>query len=162
MRYWLNIHHPAEINQPRDQFSSVYLMEKHINTAFQKIARGDKAVLYEIDWWEGRPVVCNGKSLLLQSGRKGIVAIVKIGNYKPNKHVWDDDEYMGEFETQPIKVSKGNTPLVSLAALRQAWQNEFGKDFNPRILGGLRELEPIEWQAIATLLGVSPSDPRKP
>lgn len=154
MRYWLNSHHPVEKGRSRDAWNGVYLKEQHTNTLMKRIKPGDVAVIYEIDWKEGDAVRVDNQDIQLRKGRKGITAIVEVvGSFVGEKYEFDGDAYIGHFDTKTIKGSISDNPLVPLQQLKEAWLAEFGKEFNPRINGGLRELSPEEWQVISRLVG---------
>jgi len=130
----------------------------HGNTKLKQIRVGDIAVIYEMDWEYGCPVQSSNGPIVLQGGRKGITAIVKI--HKPavaDPHTFDGNHYGWRFDTKPVKASTGNQPLVPLHRLKCAWQARFGSTFNPRFPGGLRELSPQEWQLVAGLVGIPPN-----
>lgn len=142
MRYWLNIHHPVQVERPRHDWNQIYLKEMHRNTALPRMSPEDIGVIYEKDWKEGQRTK---EGYALQQGRRGIVAILRLSKLVNDHHDFDGSQYEWRFDAETIWGG-----FIPLEEIRRAWRNQ-PRQFNPRINGGLRELNIDEWQIIASL-----------
>lgn len=152
MTYWLNIHDPDPIGHDDDY--KVYLKKVHKNTARLHIKSGDLAVIYEIGWKLGDCVIgTDGKPWPLKEGRKGIIAIVELGNFIDKQYEYNGTQYIGWSEVKRVIRNSEFGPLISLKRLREIWSSHLGLTFSPRINGGLRLLSSEEWQVISKSVG---------
>ena len=154
MKYWLNIHDPAPVNEDPAQYHvNLWLQRKHLNTVRHSIKKGDIAVIYETEGPQQREVVDNQgtRTVELRLGRKGIVSVIKLtGDFQEDCHLWDGIPFIGYFKGIQVNVRRN---FISLNELREAWIQAGLARFNPRINGGLRELKAEEWQIVSTLMG---------
>jgi hypothetical protein len=153
MHYWLNVHDPERIGEPKDY--QLYLKSLHENTILPKIKKDDFAVIYEIAWPKGKSVIgTDGKPWTLDKGRKGIVGIVQLGQFQEHHYRYNNTDYIGWFEIEKFLKHNDSTALVPFSDLDSAWKKNFNHYFSPRINGGIRELHSAEWLLIKKLVNL--------
>ncbi len=162
MSYWINIHHPREKGDSRKSQFRIYVQETG-QSVRDKIKKGDLAFIYET----GTPsksqiaamIDAGTPSIWAKPGKKGIIALVKIGDFRPGKWEWNGKSFVGSYDTTKLDTQKDFVSLSAINAERSKLP-ELG-DFNPRMpagLGGLRELSEKEFEVMSRLIGFDAAD----
>lgn len=142
MNYWLNIHHPREKSSESFQNQcNVYVQEK-TSTYKDKIHDGDICFIYETARPD-HPVnvkEVNGSRRVadLRRGARSLIAMVRIkGEFQNHEFWWDDDKYIGLFETEILEVSR-----ISITAINEAFNNNgVNSRFVSVVNGGIKPVE---------------------
>ena len=151
MQYWVNIHHPSEINEDQAIQYRVFVQTR----SKQWPSVDDRVFIYETEALSGKTVVLidnKGKhSVRLGKGAKAIIALVKItSGLKKHPHMWNGTHYVGSCDTEEIRTKK-----VKLSEINDRYLSlGISKSFNPRTYTGLRVLKTNEIIALSRLMGV--------
>jgi hypothetical protein len=153
MQYWVNIHHPSEINEDRSIQCRVFVQKR----SKRRPSVGDRAFIYETEALSGRTVVLKdekGRHLVrLGKGAKAVIALVEItSGLKKHPHIWNGTQYVGSFDTKEIRTKEKKVKLSEIND-RYLSMGIF-KSFNPRMYTGLRVLKTNEIKTLSRLMGV--------
>lgn len=158
MAYWINIHHPRILNESRRAQCMVHVQERS-RPMMKGITEGDLAFIYETGALSNTRAFVEDDSgkrtVQLLKGRKGIIALVRIGKFRQGKWKWNGIPFVGSYDTKELESRRN---FVSLNDINRQRLSVGLPLFNPRIPGGLRELKKQEFTTIATLIGFEDED----
>lgn len=158
MGYWINVHHPQASDESRRVQLRVCVQEKS-RLEMSKIPEGDLAFIYETEVLSGKRIRTeseDGKRIVqLRRGRKGVIALVRIGQFRKGEWKWNGVPFVGSYDTREVECRRSFVPLdeIDEARLKAGLRK-----FSPRIYGGLRDLLKEEFDIIAELIGFEETD----
>lgn len=153
MNYWLNVHHPREkISESFQNQCNIYVQEKTENYK-DKIKNEDICFIYETARPD-HPVKVkesNGSSRVadLRRGARSIIAMVKAkGEFIDHEHWWDDDKYVGLFETEILEVGR-----IPITTINEEFKNSgIQSRFVPVVFGGIKPVEKSKAKILERLM----------